>query len=109
MFQQGDIIAVDFPFTDGEGKKIRPALILSNEKVNTSGDLIIVMISSSNSFPDLSIGIDNAFLSHPLPKQSFLRCHRVHVLNNSLIRHKVSHANAELLDSVRKKIISLIS
>ncbi len=109
MFKQGDIVAVDFPFTDGDDKKIRPALIISNAHVEHSGDVIILMITSSTSHPNLLIEIDNALLTHPLPKKSYFKCHRVHALHSSLIQHKVSVAMPELIDKVREKIIFLIS
>lgn len=102
-------MAVDFPFTDGEGRKIRPALIVSNELVADSGDMIVVLITSRKSHPALLLEIDNTLLSHPLPKQSFVRFHRLHTLHASLIQHKVSVASRELLDIVRNKIISVIA
>ena len=34
MFKQGDIVLVEFPFSDGEGNKIRPALVISNISIN---------------------------------------------------------------------------
>jgi mRNA interferase MazF len=46
MFQRGDIVSVNFPFTDMHGEKLRPAIIISNEIVNQTGDVIIVMITS---------------------------------------------------------------
>lgn len=37
-YQQGDIVVVDFPFTDVSQTKRRPALVLSNQTVNQTGD-----------------------------------------------------------------------
>ncbi len=109
MYSQGDIIAIDFPFTDGEGRKVRPALIISNNLISSTGDVIVVAITSRNSLPDFLLEIDNALLSQPLPKQSFIRFHRLHTLHTSLIQHKVSVASPKLLDMVRDKIMSVIS
>lgn len=40
--KQRDIILVPFPFSDQSGQKVRPALILSNNKFNKTCDEIIV-------------------------------------------------------------------
>jgi mRNA interferase MazF len=40
MFEQGDIVSVAFPFTNASTSKRRPALILSNHKVNQTGDYL---------------------------------------------------------------------
>jgi mRNA interferase MazF len=45
-YRQGDIVWVDFPFMDGSQIKPRPALIISNETVNQTGDYILVQITS---------------------------------------------------------------
>ena len=42
MYKQGDIIVVKFPFTDGSEFKKRPALVVSNDKVNKTDDYLIV-------------------------------------------------------------------
>ena len=109
MFNRGDIVAVDFPFTDGVDSKVRPALVISNKLVNSSGDVIIALITSKTSQPELLLEIDNALLSHPLPKQSYIRCHRLHAVHSSLLLHKVSVASPQLLEKVKENIVKLIS
>jgi mRNA interferase MazF len=54
-YRQGDIIWVDFPFTDGSQSKPRPALIISNETINDTGDYILVQITSKIRKDGLSI------------------------------------------------------
>ena len=41
-YQQGDVISVPFPFTDLSTSKPRPALVLSNNLVAGTEDVIIV-------------------------------------------------------------------
>jgi len=43
--KKGTIILTPFPFTDLEGKKLRPALVISSSKVK-GNDVIIAFISS---------------------------------------------------------------
>lgn len=45
MFKQGDIIVVKFPFTDGSEFKKRPALVVSNNKIDKTEDFLLVQIN----------------------------------------------------------------
>ncbi len=46
--KQRDIILVPFPFSDQTGQKVRPALVLSNDRFNqTSEDVIVCAITTT--------------------------------------------------------------
>jgi len=45
-FKQGDIVTVNFPFSDLTNTKKRPALVVSKSKVNNTGDYLLVQITS---------------------------------------------------------------
>ena len=59
MYKQAVIVVVKFPFTDGSEFKKRPALIVSNEIVNKTGDYLIVQITSKLNNDNLSISIED--------------------------------------------------
>ncbi|MDQ6815598.1 MAG: type II toxin-antitoxin system PemK/MazF family toxin [Bacteroidota bacterium] len=40
-YKNGDIVWVKFPFTDASSGKLRPALIISNDTVNRTGDYLL--------------------------------------------------------------------
>jgi len=109
MYQRGDIISISFPYIDQSTTKIRPALVISNDIVNETGDIIIVMITSKDKSDVFQIEIDNADVSPILPKKSFIRCHRIISIQSNLVLEVVSHANESLLNLVEDKIHSLIS
>jgi mRNA interferase MazF len=44
MYKKGAVILVPFPFTDLSGNKVRPAVIISKNKIG--GDVIVVFITS---------------------------------------------------------------
>jgi mRNA interferase MazF len=57
--KQRDIVLVPFPFSDTSGSKIRPALVLSNEKFNkASNDVVICAITSNLKQTPYSLVID---------------------------------------------------
>ena len=104
MYQRGDIVLVPFPFTDLSTTKRRPALIVSNELVNATGDVIIVMITSKDKNDSLQIEIRGKDISTDFPKKSFVRCHRIVSIDSNLISTVISKANNDLLKRVEEKI-----
>ncbi len=40
--QRGDIVLVNYPFADGQGSKVRPALVIQSDRNNTRLDNTIV-------------------------------------------------------------------
>ena len=45
---RGDIVLVPYPFSDLSGSKVRPALIISNDRENAILDDVILLLISSN-------------------------------------------------------------
>lgn len=46
---RGDVVLVDFPFSDQTGRKVRPALVVQNDAWNSVlDDTILALITSSN-------------------------------------------------------------
>jgi mRNA-degrading endonuclease toxin of MazEF toxin-antitoxin module len=44
--KRGDVVAFDYPFSDGTGSKIRPALVVQANAI-AGNDLILAMISGT--------------------------------------------------------------
>jgi mRNA interferase MazF len=108
MYRQGAIIVVLFPFTDGSGSKKRPAMIISNESVNKTGDYLLVQITSKNKIYDLSIPIGKKDCIIELPLVSFVRPHKIFTVYESLILSKIMDSNPEFFKSVADTICSFI-
>ena len=106
MFEQGDIVAVAFPFTNASTSKKRPALILSNQKVNQTGDYMMVQITSKMKNDGLTMNLnDSDYLLKVLPLKSYIRIHKIFLLNESLIITKLSRVS----DKFRKQLIQRIT
>lgn len=52
MYQKGDVVFVNFPYSDGSKFKPRPDIVLSGNRVNRTGDYILVQITSNVSRAD---------------------------------------------------------
>jgi len=48
MIQRGDVVIVDFPFTSGQQSKVRPALVVQNDRDNQLLTKTIVAMISGN-------------------------------------------------------------
>ena len=55
MFNQKDIVLIPFPYSDLTGSKKRPALIVSNEKINKTQDRICCLVTTNQHKNDLKI------------------------------------------------------
>jgi len=107
-YQRGDIVSVDFPFTDGTASKVRPALVISNSTIEDTGNIIIAMITSRQGRYAPVVELTENLLSHPLPKQSLVRCHRLYTIDNTLVRARYSRLSPEGLKMVFDQVVQII-
>lgn len=109
MYQQGDIISVNFPFSDDIKKsKLRPAVVVSNKTSNDlDNDLLICPITSTIRKSDFSFILNDSDLTQPLPKNSEIRCNKIATIRNSLVFGKVSSLKPNSLKKVLEMIKSV--
>ncbi len=108
MYKQGEIVIVKFSFTDGSEFKRRPALIVSNDLVNKTGDYLLVQITSKFANDSLTMMINDSDCLKKLPLQSYIRTHKIFTIHNSLIISKLTSVNADFKNKIVDKIIQLI-
>src|SRR4030042_3039610 len=84
MFNQKDIVLISFPYSDLTLFKQRPALIISNEKVNKMQDRICCLITTKPHKDDLKI-TKNYFEEGVLPFESFIKPHRIFTIQEKVI------------------------
>ena len=106
MFKQGDIIVVKFPFTDGSQFKKRPALVISNTKLDKSEDCLLVQITSKLHNDGFSIIINDKDCLKPLPLKSYIRPHKIFTVHNSMIISKISQVNRNFLKRFPVKFLN---
>ena len=72
--QKRDIVELNYELPNGKFK-VHPALIISNENVLETEDIFYaVMISSNPINDDFTFELDNAMLTKPLMKKSYVKC-----------------------------------
>ncbi|MFN0048487.1 MAG: type II toxin-antitoxin system PemK/MazF family toxin [Cytophagales bacterium] len=97
---QGDIVVVKFPFTDGSQSKNRPVLVLSNTNINNTGDIICMQITSKFRDDLLTFPLHTNDLDSPLPLQSYLRLHKIFSIDKQLITKNISALKKQTFDLV---------
>lgn len=107
-FTKGDIVIIPVPFTDNNGYKLRPAVVISNDKVHQTGDAMIVQITSKLKQDNLSIALTNDDVTESLPAKSYIRFHKIFVLEQRLIKGKVSSLNISKYQELIQKINQII-
>jgi mRNA interferase MazF len=105
---QGDIVAVDFPFSDGSGIKRRPALVISSDLINQTGDVVLMQVTSKFKKDRLTIALQPKDISSPLPLQSFLRVHKIFTIDGTLVVKKLSRINEDAFDNVLLRLFELL-
>ncbi|WP_163381086.1 type II toxin-antitoxin system PemK/MazF family toxin [Cyclobacterium sp. SYSU L10401] len=106
-FRQGDIVIVPFPFTDGQQSKNRPAVVVSAERVNNTRDVILAQISSTTRRDDFSFYISESMLTVSLRKESQVRVQKIFVMEQRLVKKKISQLKEPAKNELIKKIKSL--
>jgi len=102
MYKQGDIVQIPFPYTDLTGFKKRPALIISNEKINKP-DKICCLVTSK--FHEEDLEITKSFINQGnLPFKSAVRPHRIFTIHEKIIIKKFCTINDKLHDNIIEKV-----
>ena len=107
-YNQRDIVLIPFPYSDLTGSKQRPALILSNSKLNVTPDRICCLITSNA--PKDGIELRKAvFEEGKLPFQSWIKPHRLFTINEKIIQKKLATITPEFHDQVIERVNEYIA
>ncbi len=107
--KQRDIVLLSYPFTDLKGAKVRPALVISNNKVNTnSEDCIMVPLTTVLKEEFFSIIIsENDLISGTLIKPSRIKVDKIFTVRKSLVLKKIGILSLDSFEEVMMKIQKL--
>ena len=102
MYDQRDIILIPFPYSDLTGAKQRPALILSNKKINKTEDRICCLITSNAPSDGLLL---DSFEHGKLPFDSWAKPHRLFTVSDKVVRKKICKISILLHDKIVRAVI----
>ena len=109
-FHQGDIILVDFPFSDSSDKKRRPALIISKDEANIifKSYLCMKITSVIKNKQIISYQLTNDMIDFELPKTSELRLNEIFTIPEYSIIKKFGKLKPIALKKISKTVYKQI-
>ena len=110
QFKQGDILIVPFPFSNLNGTKQRPVLVLSKTEYNNyCEDVVTCGITSNKKYSKHSVIIDNKdLIEGVIPNSSRIKVDKLFTLEQTIIIKKIARINKETFEKVKKEFINLI-
>jgi mRNA interferase MazF len=103
--RRGDVVLVDYPYTDRTGSKVRPTLVVSADEINNEDDAVIAAITSvvraslksSELFVDLTKpdAVGSGLLS-----DSVVECWNLLTIDQKFIVHKIGRLSRGLMRQV---------
>lgn len=101
---KGEIVLAEFPYTDYLGSKIRPVLILAEEKEDVLGAFITGKFDDPDS-DDLVLKADS---NNKLKKDSRLRLFRLATIKKSKVIGTIGSVNEITLKQIDEKLIKIL-
>lgn len=110
VVRQGDLVLLSYPFSNLEERKVRPALIVSNNLFNNkSDDCILVPLTSVIKSEPYSVVINQEDLeAGRLLKISRIRVDKIFSVEKKLIRLRIGRLNKEIFEKVKQEFLNLI-
>jgi mRNA interferase MazF len=103
---RGDVVLVDFPYTDGRPGKVRPALVVQNDRDNVRLlDTVIALITGNTSRSDedtqhLVDPASNSGATSGLHGLSCVLCRHIYTIRQSLIIRRIGTLSDDDLAAV---------
>jgi mRNA interferase MazF len=105
-FVSGDIVVLQYPFSDLSGSKRRPALILTDLPGN---DIILCQITSRVSLDPFSVAIGQEdFVSGGLPKDSLARMSKLFTADKNLILSVAGRVTQAKIDEAVDVLLKIL-
>lgn len=97
---KGDIVLVPFPFTNLEGSKKRPAVILFSDEI----DIIAVFITTKLKWMNEKDVLLEPNESNRLKKSSLIRISKIATLDKSIVIGKIGVLKSKTIKSIDAKL-----
>ena len=109
MISQRDIVLLPYPYTDFQGSKVRPAVVISNEAFNRkSDDCVMVPLTSILKNEPYSVFITQENLeSGSLIKPSRIRADKIFSVTKKLIITKIGVLDERTFKKIKSELMTI--
>lgn len=107
----GEVVLIQFPFTDLTSTRVRPGVIVSSPQFNTGEDVIVMMVTSAASRSTADVRIrssDPEFPATGLKVDSTFRAGKIYTLSKHLIKRRLGVVGPSLRTRLKKAILSVL-
>jgi mRNA interferase MazF len=107
VINKGDILLVQFPYTDLSQVKLRPAIVLQSSSIRDETTLCFISSQQVNQLTDDEFALldsDTEFSSTGLRSSSKVRVSRIVTLNHQLTSRRLSCLGTEQLKILDEKL-----
>jgi mRNA interferase MazF len=105
---RGDVVLIDFPYSDRTGSKLRPALVIQTDALNRSrDDTVLAAISRTRRFAPTEVLIDITTTEGGLSglrHTSVVDCALLGTFDKGLVHHTLGSLADSLMDEVESKL-----
>ena len=101
-FSVGEVVAIEFPFTDMRGRKRRPGLVLACD----SNDLLLGRLTTQHPRDEFDVQLAD-WSAVGLPKPSIVRLLKLVAIDARLVHHSIGRLSREDRDSVAAAVEKL--
>lgn len=95
----GEMVLIQFPFTDLTSTKVRPGIVISSTQFNVRDDVIVMMVTTTPSRFTHDVHVtssDPEFPATGLKKDSTFRAGKIYTLSKRLIKRRLGKAGPNL-------------
>jgi len=98
-YKAGDVVSVEFPFSDLQGRKRRPGLVLVADDVD-------VLLARLTTHPprDATDVVIQRWADVPLPRASTVRLTKLVTLDARLVHHRVGHLRRDDAEAIARAV-----
>lgn len=97
---KGDIILINFPFTDLSGRKLRPSVILAE----TNEDVTVTFITTQIKWREPTDVLLTPTSTNGLKLSSLIRTSKIATLDKTLIKGRIGKLNINELQELDEKL-----
>ncbi len=104
MTFKGRIFKLPFPFTDLSGKKMRPALAISEPDVWGDIEFLFITTQKARTFGKIVELTDDVFVGNKLPFASILHLDKKYLLSKEIIIKEIAEITHDFLEKILREI-----
>ncbi len=108
--KQRDLILLPFPFTDFSGRKVRPAIIISNDEYNReSVDILVVGVTSQGVKGEYSLALTQKDLeAGTLIANCYIKVENLLKIDKRMCIKKIGTINKEKHKEIKESLQNLL-